>query len=573
MMHQSELTIGWIVTDQYHKEEKKASENQITCGNLTFLFNQNQRFVNDKIFEENEKYIVILEGVIFNKRELQEKYPDISWFEIIVKLYLEYDMKFPNLLRGTFSGVIYEKDTKKLMGFTNHTGERTVFYSTIKNHIILSSNFNMIIEEMKENNIPYVLDHKAIECMLTYGCMLDETTYIECVKRLMPGTSILIEGNNRELETYHRFDNSKTVQLSDEEVITKLDFYFCQAIKREFEKDKEYNLQSVVDLSGGLDCRVVNYVAKKMGYHNVLNISYSQLKSNEYKATMALYKDLGNDMIFSPLDNPNFIYHIDELVKMNYGLVSYVGTTGLCQIVSNLNLDKCGLEHGGLLGEMKDGAFPGSDYISHTKPTRENGQRFTNVLKNNRIDDAVIERFENTELYNLSVRGLLGGLNSHLIRQQYTDYFSPFEDVDFYDFFLSIPLEQRVKRKILQQWVGKCYPEAFQIIEDKNMCRPIDPRWKKTLHYLYYGTKGKVIQLLGKKIPWLLKNSMNPFEYWYLTNGDIKEFINSYYEKNIHIMEPYDELKQMCSQVFYEGKPYDKTIVMTVLSAMKQYLK
>ena len=564
---------GWLVTNKeiVNSDYKWLPEGveKKTLNGITFLRKHNGRFQNDVIFEETKEYFVIIDGVILNKNELVEEYNN-TFLDIVIQLYQENKEKLPKSLRGSFSGMIYSKDCKEIFSFTNHTGDSGVFYE-IEEGIIISSNFRWIAKLLKNMGAEYKLDKNAVNYMCTFGFMLDNTTFIDKIKRLMPGEYIHYSGKNARLSFYHEFNNYDTINMDEQVLIETIDQLFRQAIRREFEKDREYGYTSIVDLSGGLDCRMINYVAKEMGYADILNVSFSQTYSDEYKAMIELSRDLKFKLFHYPLDNATHLYDVDKIVAKNYGLSFYAGASALMSIMENINLQIYGLEHGGIMGDMADGVFPGSSYTEHIPPSFEKGMPFCRKFDLNILPTNILDEYKNLELFTIMGRGLLGGASTQLIRREYTGYASPFEDVDFYDFYLSIPVEVRGKQKILQKWGQQKYPDAFDVIEDKLMCKPNANAFLKKYKIIKRKIRGKLIQYVGNQLPSLVMNNMNPTEYWYNTNPQLRLFIEEYYEKNIHLLEEYEDSRAMVSALFVGGCIDEKLIALTILSTMKQF--
>lgn len=67
-----------------------------------------------------------------------------------------------------------------------------------------------------------------------------------------------MKDGSKEITQYYSLDNSHVKQdMTAEDAVELIDRYFRQAVKREFDKDKEYGYEHLVDLSGGLDSRMV----------------------------------------------------------------------------------------------------------------------------------------------------------------------------------------------------------------------------------------------------------------------------------------------------------------------------
>ena len=63
---------------------------------------------------------------------------------------------------------------------------------------------------------------------------------------------------------------------------------------------------------------------------------------------------------------------------------------------------------------------------------------------------------------------------------------------------------------------------------------------------------------------------MNPFEYWYEKNKDIKKFVDEYYEKHLKYVDDL-EIKEYLEKLQAKGNMQDKMVMLTVISIYKQY--
>src|SRR5690606_5686292 len=78
-----------------------------------------------------------------------------------------------------------------------------------------------------------------------------------------------------------------------------------------------------------------------------------------------------------------------------------------------------------------------------------------------------------------------------------------------------------------------------------------------------------VLQKAGLKPPASsTKKHMNPLEYWYKTNGDIKQFQDEYFGNNINLIQG-KQLKNDCMMLYNTGNAIEKNQVLTLLSAVK----
>ena len=83
------------------------------------------KFMNDKIFSKRKEAFIVLEGVILNKQEILSTNEKNSLEEYILN---NKSKVFFNEFRGTFSGACYSVEEKKWIVYTNHVGDKPVFY-------------------------------------------------------------------------------------------------------------------------------------------------------------------------------------------------------------------------------------------------------------------------------------------------------------------------------------------------------------------------------------------------------------------------------------------------------------
>lgn len=99
--------------------------------------------------------------------------------------------------------------------------------------------------------------------------------------------------------------------MTEDEAVYMIDKAFRKAVKREFDKDREYGYEHLVDLSGGLDSRMVAWVAHEMGYTKQTNYTYCKAKYLDFKISSRIASDLQHEYYFKQLDDFQWIYEID----------------------------------------------------------------------------------------------------------------------------------------------------------------------------------------------------------------------------------------------------------------------
>lgn len=526
------------------------------------------KFLNDKVFWD-EKYIVITEGVILNSLKLIEKYRASDFKSAIIKMYETNGEKFFGEFRGSFSGLFYDKQKDIWLIYTNHIGDKQIFYSKTENGIIFGSEINYLVEYMRNNNIKYTFDKIGAYFLLTYGYMLEDYTLFKEIKKLNAGKYIKIKNDNFEIHTYFEVDNTPDNTLTEEEIIENVDKLFRNAVKLEFEKDKEYGYKHVASLSGGLDSRMTTWVAHELGYLEQLNVTFSQTDYLDETIAKSIARDLKHEWLFKALDNGNYLKNIDEMIEINFGNCLYSGNAHVNNFMNTFNFENYGVYHTGQLGDVILGTYyssenPEKSYVPGA------GAYSSKIIKGNE-KNYLKHEYKNEEIFKFYNRGFTGILQGNLPVQKYSEVISPFLDVDFFNFCLSIPLKYRYNHRIYFKWILKKYPGAAKYKWEKIGGKITD----KTITMMGHTTTlkalpRKVINKIFHKSAMNTKKHMNPFDYWYRTNENLKNFIDSTFKENISLLEN-NELKKDCQKLFTEGNTTEKTQVLTLLAAYKYY--
>ena len=193
---------------------------------------------------------------------------------------------------------------------------------------------------MRNNNIKYTFDKIGAYFLLTYGYMLEDYTLFKEIKKLNAGKYIKIKNDNFEIHTYFEVDNTPDNTLTEEEIIENVDKLFRNAVKLEFEKDKEYGYKHVASLSGGLDSRMTTWVAHELGYWEQLNVTFSQTDYLDETIAKSIARDLKHEWLFKALDNGNYLKNIDEMIEINFGICLYSGNAHVNNFMNTFNFKK-----------------------------------------------------------------------------------------------------------------------------------------------------------------------------------------------------------------------------------------
>jgi asparagine synthase (glutamine-hydrolysing) len=181
--------------------------------------------------------------------------------------------------------------------------------------------------------------------------------------------------------------------------------------------------------------------------------------------------------------------------------------------------------------------------------------------------DEIAKKYATEELYKIYGRGFLGIMSGCLYYDIFSQTVSPFLDVDFLSYCYSIPEKYKFKEQIYLDWIAAKHPEFARFAWEKTGVSPlISNNYKKYFYFGYYRRMSKkFFDMLSGKI----KSGMNPFDLWLEGNSELRKYFDDYFEKNIDLLNNWEELKQDCKNTFKIGNSIDKFTILSLLSAIK----
>lgn len=545
----------------------------LSYGDVRFYYSPLPKFENDHLFYEDGEKIVLLDGVIFNNHELMEARGCGSWRETVDQMIREDARTCQKELRGSFCGALLEKGSGDLVLFTNQSGEKTVYYARREGLFVAASHNNILTPVLKNQGFPVEPDIQAHRELLCCGRILRNNTPFRNVHRLMGGKCLLAGNARCEELRYHMFRNLPEHEMTLKECEEELDRRFRKAVDRIFAKNKEYGYQGVCDLSGGLDGRMVTWVAHDLGYSNILNVCYSQKNTIDHAVSRKIAHDLGNDYFFLPMDGGDLLMDIDEMVDKFGGQVTYIICSGANRSYQALRSRNIALSATGLIAGEYQGAFIEGD--SHTPPNYVGP--YSTVVPFLLPEDYKTD-YDNYEHMALYERDLPLIMNSVLIRQQICEAASPYADVEFLEFAYRIPIKWRKDRHMCMTWIVDKYPGAARYVY-QHARMPLDKFYRHQIYVPKLAADArrfvlrcfnKAGRMLHLPMQFTLNDEMNPVDQWYRTNRRLREFLDGYYRENIQrVADP--RLQEDVRKTFEQGGAVDKLQAVNLLAVYKRY--
>jgi len=545
-----------------------------TPGSKSYVmeYQTSSKFHKDKVNFENEDFHIVIDGIVLNKSQLLKESDTSDWAGYLTESYKRNGDHFFKSLKGSYYGVLYDRKEDKWIVFTDHISSKALYHAQYGDHLVFSNTYVALVDYLKEKQSTVSLNVEAAYLLLTYGYVFEDITIAKEISRIKVGYCAII---NKELrfEKFYTLKN-KPVAISETEAIEKIDILFRKAVTSAFEKDIEYGYKHTATLSGGLDSRMTVWVAHELGYTDQLNLTFSQSDYLDETIAKHIARDLKHEWFFKALDNGNFLKNIEKTTEVSGGNVLYYGLAHGMSLYNYVNFKDLGVIHTGQLGDVMISTFY-SSLDPDKKYSLGDGaysQRFISKIEGFKIK----EEYPNEELFKMYIRGFYGanqGLNGIM---GFSETYSPFYDIDFMEFALSIPLALRYDHNLYKKWIQVKYPQAARYIWERENV-PVDYRYFIPVQ----GKKVPLNQLPGKIASRLglltrgdsTKNHMNPLQYWYETNTGLRAFMDAYYQQHIGLLHSYPGLKEDCKSLYGQGNGTEKVQVLSLLAVMDRFFK
>ncbi|MDD3038757.1 hypothetical protein [Bacteroides sp.] len=524
------------------------------------------KFLQDKIIYGDPNYIFLIEGVVFNYNVLLKEYKTADKIELIKEMYGKEGDAFCNKFRGSFSGLFYDINAKKLIVFTDHIGDKPIFYAENGGDLYVGSEIKFVTHMLRQTGASIELNETAAYSSLTFGYMIEEMTYVDNVNRLLGGNYLVFQYGKLSVYTYFQFEYKPNYQLSKKDIIDRLDQLFAASVQAQVDKNAEYGYQNWTSLSAGLDSRMTTYALERIVGKEFYSYTYSPIGFADHKTS----GNIGGQLQYGHyVHMANYIgsllKNIDESIYENEGLYMYFGAAVLKDFFEILNKTNIGVIHTGQIGDVIVGTFAnqGDETISTLKGYDLHSKRLAKSFYAKYDIDGLLKKYKGRELFSFYNRGF-NGVNSgaNPVLQNFTETYSPFCNVEFIAFCFSIPYEIRRNKILYDQWIVTKYPKAARFRH--NGVRLIGKPNLNKIIITINKVQRKLKKLFFENATAI--NSVTPINIWSL-NPSTAKAMDDYFNSHIHKMNDYPQLKEDMVELYKNGNPLECNQVLTLLGA------
>lgn len=523
-----------------------------------------------------------LEGLHFSGFVFVEQQNTTDEYGVIVDALNHHGIHAPLHLRGSYAGLYWSSKDNQWILFSDPLGTKPLYYAQLPNGWHISSDYDRLVQEIKAVQ-PLTFSAKSFYQLLSYGFVLESDTLLNPIKRLPIGFSGTIGTLNNEqkpipgstLSTHKIYSLPKIgSSLSLDDAAAQVDILFRAAIKRAFERDAEQSKIPLVSLSGGLDSRMTSWVAHEMGYTNQLNLCFAQKNSLDHTIAQDIAKDLAHKWHFMPLDGGEMLLDLDEVTQHTGGNVVYYGQAHtrriLQEIIEKNSPNTLGMLHTGMLGDVVIGSYlqTTKNPVHFSALSGATSTRFAKELLNHGFKP----EYENLEHHKMMLRGLYGMNMGLMSVYAVTDSYSPFYDIDLFNFCLQLPLKLRAEHKLYTYWITQYYPDAANYIWERT-------RTKITAKSIRIGSKSMPMQTwlwkLAEKIrfgqPTRNPRYMTPLDYWFATHTGLTSQLNNYFNQYLDLIDD-AEMRYHINELYTNGNGKEKVQALSIIAAAKRYV-
>jgi asparagine synthase (glutamine-hydrolysing) len=210
------------------------------------------------IFNEDGSIVVVLNGEIYNYRELRvdlecrgHRFSTRSDTEVIVHLYEEHGRDCVRWLHGMFAFALWDSRTRTLLLSRDRVGKKPLLYAHRGGALTFGSELGAL---MRDPEVSREVDAHALDAYLAYRCVPGPLTAFRSVRKLPPGSTLVLREGRIGIERYWRLTDARRERREwTAEVREELWAQIRRAVERRMVADVPLG----AFLSGGIDSAAV----------------------------------------------------------------------------------------------------------------------------------------------------------------------------------------------------------------------------------------------------------------------------------------------------------------------------
>ncbi|MFN2579047.1 MAG: asparagine synthase (glutamine-hydrolyzing) [Pyrinomonadaceae bacterium] len=249
-------------------------------------------------FNENHTVAVILNGEIYNYRELRAELESLghcfrsaSDTEILPHLYEEYGRDMVSHLNGMFAFALWDDERRRLFIARDRFGEKPLYWGVFDGLLLFASEPKVLLAHplVRPN-----LNLNALRQYLSYDYVPAPLSIYEGISKLPAAHTLTLENGEAKVERYWRLSyQPREIVPPVNEAAEQLRELLAESVRMRLVSDVPLG----VLLSGGIDSSVVAALAVRASSETVktFSISFAESSFDESQYARAVAKFLGTD--------------------------------------------------------------------------------------------------------------------------------------------------------------------------------------------------------------------------------------------------------------------------------------
>lgn len=249
-------------------------------------------------FNEDHSVVVILNGEIYNYRELRadletrgHKFRSASDTEVLPHLYEEYGKDMVQHLNGMFAFALWDTANQRLFIARDRFGEKPLYWGTFNNQLLFASEPKVLLAHP---NVQPTLNLTALRQYLSFDYVPAPLSIYEGVNKLPAAHSLTLESGRISVAPYWCLSyKTKQPVPTEEEAAARLEELLAESVRMRLVSDVPLG----VLLSGGVDSSSVAAFAVRASSEPVktFSISFAESSFDESSYARSVAKYLGTD--------------------------------------------------------------------------------------------------------------------------------------------------------------------------------------------------------------------------------------------------------------------------------------
>lgn len=276
------------------------------------------------MYNDDKSIVVVFNGEIYNykeiRKELEAKYnfKTKSDTEVIVRAYEAYGPDCVQQFNGMFAFAVWDAKKDLLFLARDRVGIKPLYYYQDQKGPKRFMFASEIKAFLADENFPRALNRQALAEYLTFQNLMDDKTFFEGVKMLLPGHYILIQNGDVSVKQYWDASYKKSSEQNVSVYYNNFRTLFSESVQRHMISDVPLGSY----LSGGFDSGSVATMAAMNTKGRIETFTGKFAEGDKYdesdcsRAVAAKTKAVMHEVTITPhdfLDNiEKVIYHLDE---------------------------------------------------------------------------------------------------------------------------------------------------------------------------------------------------------------------------------------------------------------------